>query len=138
MMIECSKRRQRGAGVRYGYGSTGWVLHDFKFKIRGYRSSEVFANSPFFITAEEAGALEARKSDEHKEVSVPAGKTHEDVKFTFLNKTLSSESEVDRSNEVEDVKFDAQLIDRMKQLSEESAECRKAVERLRQTRRDSG
>ncbi|XP_047254123.1 uncharacterized protein LOC107845280 isoform X7 [Capsicum annuum] len=46
---------------------------------------EVFANSPFFITAEEAGALEAsfllvskcRKSDEHKEVSVPAGKTHE-------------------------------------------------------------
>ncbi|KAF3657339.1 hypothetical protein FXO37_14986 [Capsicum annuum] len=101
-------------------------------------SGIVFANSPFFITAEEAGALEARKSDEHKEVNVPAGKTHEDVKFTFLNKTLSSESEVDRSNEVEDVKFDAQLIDRMKQLSEESAECRKAVERLRQTRRDSG
>ncbi|XP_060176285.1 uncharacterized protein LOC132606698 isoform X3 [Lycium barbarum] len=38
---------------------------------------DVFANSPFFITAEEAGALEARKSDEYKEVSVPAGKTHE-------------------------------------------------------------
>ncbi|CAN4126287.1 unnamed protein product [Withania somnifera] len=38
---------------------------------------EVFANSPFFITAEEAGALEARKSDEYKEVSVSAGKTHE-------------------------------------------------------------
>ncbi|XP_055808552.1 uncharacterized protein LOC129877097 [Solanum dulcamara] len=38
---------------------------------------EVFANSPFFITAEEAGALEARKSDEYKEVTVPAGKTHE-------------------------------------------------------------
>lgn len=38
---------------------------------------DVFANSPFFITAEEAGALDARKSDEYKEVSVPAGKTHE-------------------------------------------------------------
>lgn len=38
---------------------------------------DVFANSPFFITAEEAGTLEARKSDEYKEVSVPAGKTHE-------------------------------------------------------------
>lgn len=38
---------------------------------------EVFANSPFFITAEDAGALEARKSDEYKEVSVSAGKTHE-------------------------------------------------------------
>ncbi|MCD7464444.1 hypothetical protein HAX54_052747 [Datura stramonium] len=39
--------------------------------------SDLFANSPFFITAEEAGALEARKGDEYKEVSVPAGKTHE-------------------------------------------------------------
>ncbi|KAG5582099.1 hypothetical protein H5410_052726 [Solanum commersonii] len=38
---------------------------------------DVFANSPFFITAEEAGTLEARKGDEYKEVSVPAGKTHE-------------------------------------------------------------
>ncbi|OIS98162.1 PREDICTED: uncharacterized protein LOC109233430 [Nicotiana attenuata] len=38
---------------------------------------DVFANSPFFITAEESGALDARKSDEYKEVSVPAGKTHE-------------------------------------------------------------
>lgn len=38
---------------------------------------EVFANSPFFITAEDAGALEARKSDDYKEVSVSAGKTHE-------------------------------------------------------------
>lgn len=39
--------------------------------------SEVFANSPFFISAEEAGAIEARKYDEYKEISLPAGKTHE-------------------------------------------------------------
>ncbi|PON64995.1 GOLD domain containing protein [Trema orientale] len=38
---------------------------------------EVFANSPFFISAEEAGALDARKNDDYKEISVPAGKSHE-------------------------------------------------------------
>ncbi|XP_050238716.1 uncharacterized protein LOC126688147 isoform X2 [Mercurialis annua] len=39
--------------------------------------SEVFANSPFFISADAAGASEARSNDEFKEISVPAGKTHE-------------------------------------------------------------
>ncbi|BBH06402.1 hypothetical protein Prudu_018049 [Prunus dulcis] len=39
--------------------------------------SEVFANSPFFISAEVAGALEGRNNDDYKEISVPAGKTHE-------------------------------------------------------------
>ncbi|KAH7554622.1 hypothetical protein JRO89_XS12G0249500 [Xanthoceras sorbifolium] len=39
--------------------------------------SEVFANSPFFISAEVAGALETRNNDEYKEVSVPAGKSYE-------------------------------------------------------------
>ncbi|GMN40692.1 hypothetical protein TIFTF001_009914 [Ficus carica] len=38
--------------------------------------SEVFANSPFFISAEVAGALEGR-NDDYKEISVPAGKSHE-------------------------------------------------------------
>ncbi|KAF5476442.1 hypothetical protein F2P56_008155 [Juglans regia] len=37
----------------------------------------VFANSPFLISAEVAGALDARKSDEYKEISVLAGKTYE-------------------------------------------------------------
>ncbi|KAI3525796.1 hypothetical protein L1887_04890 [Cichorium endivia] len=35
---------------------------------------EVFANSPFFITA---GAIEANKNDDYRETSVPAGKTYE-------------------------------------------------------------
>lgn len=39
--------------------------------------SEVFANSPFFISAEVAGALEGSKNDDYKEISVPAGKSHE-------------------------------------------------------------
>lgn len=38
---------------------------------------EVFMNAPFFINAEDAGALEASKNEEYLEVSVPAGKTHE-------------------------------------------------------------
>ncbi|CAI9097138.1 OLC1v1033484C1 [Oldenlandia corymbosa var. corymbosa] len=38
---------------------------------------EVFANSPFFIKAEDAGALEARKNDDLKETNVPAGKNFE-------------------------------------------------------------
>ncbi|KAJ4832498.1 hypothetical protein Tsubulata_000046 [Turnera subulata] len=38
---------------------------------------EVFSNSPFFISAEVAGALEGKNADEYTEISVPAGKTHE-------------------------------------------------------------
>ncbi|KAL5539286.1 hypothetical protein UlMin_045377 [Ulmus minor] len=39
--------------------------------------SDVFANSPFFISAEVAGTLDGRKTDDYKEISIPAGKTHE-------------------------------------------------------------
>lgn len=42
---------------------------------------EVFANSPFFITAEVAGSMQGSKTDDYKEVSISAGKTHE-VSFT--------------------------------------------------------
>ncbi|WOH08036.1 hypothetical protein DCAR_0727472 [Daucus carota subsp. sativus] len=37
----------------------------------------VFTNSPFFITAEEAGAIEAGKIDDYKEIIIPSGKTYE-------------------------------------------------------------
>ncbi|KAL8122512.1 hypothetical protein AgCh_019014 [Apium graveolens] len=37
----------------------------------------VFTNSPFFITAEEAGAIEAGKIDDCKEIIIPSGKTFE-------------------------------------------------------------
>ncbi|EOY03165.1 Uncharacterized protein TCM_017739 isoform 2 [Theobroma cacao] len=39
--------------------------------------SEVFANSPFFISAEDASMFETRKSDEYNEITVPAGKSYE-------------------------------------------------------------
>ncbi|KAJ0501990.1 putative GOLD domain-containing protein [Helianthus annuus] len=46
-----------------------WRFQDIKL--------EVFANSPFFVTVEEAGAIEANKNDDYKEASVPAGTTYE-------------------------------------------------------------
>lgn len=39
---------------------------------------EVFANSPFFISADEVGATDSR-NDDYKEIIIPAGKTHEVV-----------------------------------------------------------
>ncbi|KAG6433662.1 hypothetical protein SASPL_105277 [Salvia splendens] len=38
---------------------------------------ESFLKIPFFITAEDAGALAARKHDDYKDMSVSAGETHE-------------------------------------------------------------
>ncbi|XP_010036049.2 uncharacterized protein LOC104425150 [Eucalyptus grandis] len=49
--------------------------------------SEVFVNSPFFISAAEAGALEAGQNDDYKEISIPAGKIHE---VSFMVDSLNS------------------------------------------------
>ncbi|XP_043704527.1 uncharacterized protein LOC122654484 isoform X2 [Telopea speciosissima] len=38
---------------------------------------DVFANSPFLISAEDAGTAEARKADDYREIIIPAGRTHE-------------------------------------------------------------
>ncbi|KAF5199139.1 retinal-binding protein [Thalictrum thalictroides] len=38
---------------------------------------EVFANSPFFISAKDVGAAEGSEIEEFKEITIPAGKTHE-------------------------------------------------------------
>ncbi|OVA17149.1 GOLD [Macleaya cordata] len=38
---------------------------------------EVFANSPFFISAEDVGAAETGGTDDYKEIVIPVGKTHE-------------------------------------------------------------
>ncbi|KAI3781425.1 hypothetical protein L2E82_11439 [Cichorium intybus] len=48
---------------------------------------EVFANSPFFVTAEEAGAIEGNKNDGYNETTVAAGKTHE---VSFMVDTANS------------------------------------------------
>ncbi|XP_066368590.1 uncharacterized protein [Miscanthus floridulus] len=61
--------------VRYLVG-VPQVLLDFIRQIND-DNGEVFVNTPFFISAEDAGAMDARKSDEYKETIIPAGKTHE-------------------------------------------------------------
>ncbi|XP_043704528.1 uncharacterized protein LOC122654484 isoform X3 [Telopea speciosissima] len=43
---------------------------------------DVFANSPFLISAEDAGTAEARKADDYREIIIPAGRTHEDIGFS--------------------------------------------------------
>ncbi|XP_058210918.1 uncharacterized protein LOC131323246 isoform X2 [Rhododendron vialii] len=48
---------------------------------------EVFANSPFFITAEVAGTTEGRKDEDYKETSIPAGRTFE---VSFSVESLNS------------------------------------------------
>ncbi|XP_062231085.1 uncharacterized protein LOC133928665 isoform X2 [Phragmites australis] len=72
---------------RERYGPTLYTLTKLVLAIRlylhvslaryGQRKFEVFVNAPFFISAEDAGAADARKSDEYKETIIPAGKTHE-------------------------------------------------------------
>ncbi|PWA68701.1 GOLD-like protein [Artemisia annua] len=52
---------------------------------------EVFANSPFFVTAEEAGAIEGIKNDGYSETTVAAGKTHEDIGFSVEHTSSSGQ-----------------------------------------------
>uniref|UniRef100_A0A2P2LY40 Uncharacterized protein MANES_09G119600 n=1 Tax=Rhizophora mucronata TaxID=61149 RepID=A0A2P2LY40_RHIMU len=52
--------------------------------------SVVFANSPFFISAEVAGAFEARKNDDFKEISIPAGKSHEVCFQSYLDNSVNA------------------------------------------------
>ncbi|CAM8962077.1 unnamed protein product [Rhodiola kirilowii] len=58
--------------------------------------SEVFANSPFFISAEEAGAMDARKNEEYKEITILAGKTHEKRLTHILHGLLTGTREDER------------------------------------------
>ncbi|XP_058075212.1 uncharacterized protein LOC131223736 isoform X2 [Magnolia sinica] len=70
---------------RYGpslYSLTNMVLSIRLFLLLSWRrfearKLEVFANSPFLISAEVAGAAETRKNDDYKETIIPAGKTYE-------------------------------------------------------------
>ncbi|PRQ39281.1 hypothetical protein RchiOBHm_Chr4g0423451 [Rosa chinensis] len=52
------------------------LLSRGRFETRKLNKQEVFANSPFFISAEVASALDGGNNDDYKETNVPAGKTH--------------------------------------------------------------
>ncbi|KAF9592284.1 hypothetical protein IFM89_013510 [Coptis chinensis] len=51
---------------------------------------EVFANSPFFISARDVGGVDVRETD-YKETTIPAGKTFEDVGFSMEYTSPSGE-----------------------------------------------
>ncbi|KAL1545359.1 hypothetical protein AAHA92_22097 [Salvia divinorum] len=73
---------------------------------------EVFSNSPFFITAEDAGALAARKHDDYKEISVPSGETHE-VTLTVesMNSYIAWDFSVVQGKLSQDIGFSVECID---------------------------
>ncbi|XP_073272219.1 uncharacterized protein [Primulina huaijiensis] len=73
---------------------------------------EVFSNSPFFITAEDAGLLEARNKDDCKEISVAAGITHE-VSLTVesINSYIAWDFSVVQGKMNLDIGFSVECID---------------------------
>lgn len=74
--------------------------------------SGVFANSPFFISAEEASALDGGKSDDYKEINVAAGKTHE-VLLTVesINSYVAWDFSVIQGKMSMDIGFSVEYID---------------------------
>lgn len=65
---------------------------------------EVFTNSPFFISADEVGAVEG--SEDYREISIPAGKTHEVVlKVDSVNSYIAWDFSLDQGKLSLDVGF---------------------------------
>ncbi|OAY41657.1 uncharacterized protein LOC110622921 isoform X2 [Manihot esculenta] len=74
--------------------------------------SEVFANSPFFISAEVAGTLGARKNDEFKEISVPAGRSYEvSLEVDSINSYIAWDFSLIQGKMSTDVGFSVEYVD---------------------------
>ncbi|KAK9723812.1 hypothetical protein RND81_05G027200 [Saponaria officinalis] len=72
---------------------------------------EVFANSPFFISASEVGASESR-NDYYKEISIAAGKTHEVVlSVDSVNSYIAWDFSLEQSKMKMDVGFSVEYTD---------------------------
>ncbi|KAH9622163.1 hypothetical protein KSS87_017021 [Heliosperma pusillum] len=72
---------------------------------------EVFANSPFFISADEVGASGSR-NDEYKEITIPAGKTHEVVlSVDSVNSYIAWDFALEQSKMKMDVGFSVEYTD---------------------------
>lgn len=66
---------------------------------------EVFANSPFFISADEVGTTTSR-NDDFKEMSIPAGKTHEVVLLVdSINSYIAWDFSLEQSKMKQDIGF---------------------------------
>ncbi|GMP86228.1 hypothetical protein CsSME_00039077 [Camellia sinensis var. sinensis] len=73
---------------------------------------EVFTNSPFFITAEVSGALEGRKNDDYKELTIPAGKTYEvSLSVESINSYIAWDFALPQSKMNLDIGFSVEYTD---------------------------
>ncbi|GMP86224.1 hypothetical protein CsSME_00039077 [Camellia sinensis var. sinensis] len=87
------------------------VLLDFIQKINDDQG-EVFTNSPFFITAEVSGALEGRKNDDYKELTIPAGKTYEvSLSVESINSYIAWDFALPQSKMNLDIGFSVEYTD---------------------------
>ncbi|XP_065854280.1 uncharacterized protein [Euphorbia lathyris] len=74
--------------------------------------SEVFADSPFFISAEVAGALQGRNNDDFKETTVLAGKTHEvSLEVDAINSYIAWEFSLVQGTVNLDIGFSVEYMD---------------------------
>lgn len=72
---------------------------------------EVFANAPFFISADEIGSVESRKNDDYKEISIPAGKIYEVVlSVDSVNSYIAWDFSLGESKLKQDIGFSVEYI----------------------------
>ncbi|XP_010278895.1 PREDICTED: uncharacterized protein LOC104612935 [Nelumbo nucifera] len=72
---------------------------------------EVFANSPFFISAQDAGSAEARRSDDYKETIIPAGKTYEvSLMVESINSYIAWDFSLGQGKTAMDIGFSVEYI----------------------------
>ncbi|KAI3911517.1 hypothetical protein MKW98_010404 [Papaver atlanticum] len=72
---------------------------------------EVFANSPFFIKAEDAGIGENRGPDDYKETIIPVGKTHEvSLQVDSVNSYIGWDFSLIQSKVTMDIGFSVEYI----------------------------
>ncbi|KAI3870269.1 hypothetical protein MKX03_029658, partial [Papaver bracteatum] len=72
---------------------------------------EVFANSPFFIKAEDAGTGENRGPDDYKEIIIPVGKTHEvSLQVDSVNSYIGWDFSLIQSKVTMDIGFSVEYI----------------------------
>ncbi|PWA85960.1 GOLD domain-containing protein [Artemisia annua] len=77
---------------------------------------EVFANSPFFVTAEEAGTIEANRIDDYNDTNIPAGTTYEvSLEVESVNSYIAWDFSVAQGRISMDIGFSIEYTDSLGQ-----------------------
>lgn len=77
---------------------------------------EVFANSPFFVTAEEAGKIEANRIEDYKDTNIPAGTTYEvSLEVESVNSYIAWDFSVAQGRISMDIGFSIEYTDSLGQ-----------------------